>query len=68
MATNDDLIDSIETNAQSPKSVEIDGNSAEQHPLKDQIAFDRYQRSVNATKNKTGLGITLRRLKPPGTV
>lgn len=68
MATNEDLIESIETNAESPAKVTIDGNTAEQHSLPDQIEFDRYQRSVNATKNKKGLGISLRRMKPPGTV
>ena len=68
MATNEDLINDIETNATSPKKAMIDGNSAEQHSLKEQIEFDRYQRSLGATQSTRGLGIRLRRLKPPGTV
>jgi hypothetical protein len=68
MATNENLIDTIETNAQAPKSAEKDGLKAEQHPLPDQIEFDRYQREVGATKARKGLGFTLRRLQPPGSI
>lgn len=37
-----DLNDAIEQAAQKPKKAEIDGRSAEAHPLPDQIAADKY--------------------------
>lgn len=61
----DDLENSILENAAAPAKASGDSGSMEQHPLPDQIAADRYLASKAATK-KTGLGITFKKLVPPG--
>ncbi len=63
---SDDLKDTIRQNAQGPAKATIDGNSAEQHSLPDQIEADRYLASKAASRKRT-LGITLKKLVPPGT-
>ena len=63
---SDELEDTIRQNAQRPKQAAVDGVSAEQHPLPEQIAADRYLASKNATRKK-GLAGILRKLIPPGT-
>ncbi len=62
----DDLDQSILDNAQGPAKASGDSGSMEQHPLPDQIAADRYLASKKATRKK-GLGISLKKLVPPGT-
>ena len=62
----DDLDHSILDNAQGPAKASGDSGSMEQHPLPDQIAADRYLASKKATRKK-GLGISLKKLVPPGT-
>ena len=62
----DDLDQSILENAQGPAKASGDSGSMEQHPLPDQIAADRYLASKQAAKKK-GLGISLKKLVPPGT-
>jgi hypothetical protein len=57
----------ISDNANKPKKVMIDGNSAEQHSLKDQIEADRYTKSNTATVGKKR-GLNFAKLRPPGTV
>lgn len=62
----DDLEDTIRENAQGPAKATGDSGSMEQHPLPDQIAADRYIESKNATR-RSGLGIAMKKLVPPGT-
>lgn len=57
----------IQTNAQQPRRATIDGNSAEQHPLKDQIEADRYEASVAAKKSKKA-GIRLMQFRNQGSL
>jgi hypothetical protein len=56
--------DTILDNALAPKKVTGDEGSAEQHPISDQIAADKYQLAKRAAKR--GLGIRMVRLIPPG--
>jgi len=61
-----DLSDQIETNAQAPKSVTVDGSTATQHSLKDQIEADKYLGAkVGATKSK--FGVRIGQFTQPGT-
>lgn len=62
----EDLQDSIRENASGPKRAKGDSAEVEQHSLPDQIAADKYLASKNATKKK-GLGVTFKKLVPPGT-
>jgi hypothetical protein len=62
----DDLDQSILDNAAGPKRAKSDSAEMEQHSLPDQIAADRYLQGKKATRGK-GLGITLKKLVPPGT-
>ena len=62
----DDLEQTIRDNAQGPAKATGDSGSMEQHPLPDQIATDRYLESKKATRRR-GLGISLKKLVPPGT-
>lgn len=64
-----DLSESIESAAAAPLKSSADSISAEQHPLQDLIAADRYLASKEAAANNGPLGgIVLSRLRPPGTV
>ena len=62
----DSLDETIRTNAEGPAKASGDSGSMEQHSLPDQIAADRYLESKKATKRK-GLGISMKKLVPPGT-
>jgi len=62
----DDLEDNIRENAAGPKRAKGDSSEMEQHSLPDQIAADKYMASKQASRKK-GLGITLKKLSPPGT-
>lgn len=62
----DDLKQTILENAQGPAKASGDSGSMEQHSLPDQIAADRYLASKQATRKK-GLGISMKKLVPPGT-
>jgi hypothetical protein len=53
--------------ANQPAKVSVDGQSVEQHPLKDRIEADRYFASKDAAK-KPGLGIKFAKIVPPGSV
>jgi hypothetical protein len=63
----EDLSNSIQTNAEGPKSASGDAGSVEQHPIGDQIAADKYLESKKASRTR-GLGIKLAKISPPGTV
>ena len=52
--------------ASQPAKASVDGQSVEQHPLKDQIEADRYLAS-KAVARKPGLGIKFAKLVPPGS-
>jgi len=62
----DELDQTIKDNAAGPKRAKGDSAEMEQHALADQIAADRYLQSKKASRGK-GLGITLKKLVPPGT-
>ena len=53
--------------AKQPAKASVDGQSVEQHPLKDQIEADRYLASKAAAR-KPGLGIKFAKIVPPGSV
>lgn len=65
-ATMADLKTQIHDNAGGPKRVEVDGQTVEQHPLKDQIAADEYLRETTAGTRKK-LPIRLAKLRPGST-
>jgi len=65
--TSDDLSNSITESAKSPKRVQGDSGSAEQHSLQDQIEADRYLASKNAAKSRNS-GLRIGRLIPPGSI
>jgi hypothetical protein len=56
----------LRDNASQPAKASVDGQSVEQHPLKDQIEADRYLASKDAAK-KPGIGIKFAKLVPPGS-
>lgn len=62
-----DNADQINTNAQKPKRASIDGQSAEQHSIDDQIKADRYAAEQSAGSNSKP-GIRLFQLRNKGTV
>ena len=63
----DEVKEAIETNAQGPARVSGDEGSVDQHKLTDQIAADRYLRSVEAGKKKSK-GLRFTKISPPGAV
>jgi hypothetical protein len=63
----DELEQAIKDNAAGPAKASVDGQSVEQHALRDQIEADRYLAGKEATRKK-GLGIKLVKLEPPGAV
>ena len=62
----EDLDETILENAQGPAKASGDAGSMEQHSLPDQIEADRYLAAKKAARSK-GLGITVKKLVPPGT-
>ncbi len=62
-----ELSDAIDTNARGPRRVQQDGTSVEQHPIGDQIAADRYARSLDeaATPRR---GLRFSKMNAPGSV
>jgi len=65
--SDNDLENTIAENATGPKQARGDQGSVEQHPLKDQIAADRYLAAKKVALTK-GLGIKLAKIDPGGTV
>lgn len=55
----------IAENAAGPAKASVDGQSVEQHAIRDQIEADRYLESKKASR-KRGMGIRFLRLSPPG--
>ena len=62
----EDLDQVIRENAQGPAEAHGDAGGMKQHSLSEQIAADRYLEGRKATRRK-GLGISLKKLVPPGT-
>ncbi len=62
-----DLDQAIRDNAAQPAKASVDGQSVEQHSLKDQIEADRYLASKDAAR-KPGLGVKFAKIVPPGSV
>lgn len=62
-----ELEQAIKDNAAGPAKASVDGQSIEQHGLRDQIEADRYLAGKEATRRK-GLGVKLVKLEPPGAV
>lgn len=62
-----ELDDTIQTNAQGPKKATTDAGSVEQHGLKDQIEAAEHLAANTAARSRRR-GITIQRLKPPGTI
>ena len=63
---DDSLDNTIRDNASGPKRARGDAGEMEQHPLKDQIAADKYLASKKAAASK-GLGIKVAKISPGGT-
>ena len=63
----EELEQAIKENAAGPAKASVDGQSVEQHPLREQIEADRYLAGKEAVRRK-GLGIKTAKLEPPGTV
>ncbi len=59
--------DALREAARQPAKASVDGQSVEQHPLKDQIEADRYLASKAAAR-KPGLGIKFAKIVPPSSV
>ena len=61
----DELEQAIKDNASGPAKAAVDGQSVEQHSLRDQIEADRYLASKEAVRRKDR-GLRITRLLPPG--
>ena len=61
------LDQAIRESASQPAKASVDGQSVEQHPLKDQLEVVRFLASKDAAR-KPGLGIKFAKIVPPGSV
>ena len=61
-----DLRTAIEDSAEGPQRTVVDGTVVEEHPLKDQIAADRYLDGKTAVDASATRGLRFSRLSPPG--
>jgi len=61
-----ELQNAIEQNARQPAQVSVDGLTARQHSLRDQIEADRYVESKKAVNTSGTLGVICKKLVPPG--
>jgi len=64
----DDLKDTIKQNAQGPKQASVDGVTAQQHSLVDQIAADKYLAGKEAAARNPAKAFTRVKIVSPGTV
>jgi len=62
----EDVQQTIQQNAQQPRRASADGVEAEQHPLPDQIAADRYLASKEAVDATPSRGLRWSKLQPGG--
>lgn len=65
MAESVSLTDTIESLAQTARSVTVDGQQVNRRGLQELIAADQYLKKIAAGKTKTR-GISFVSLKPPG--
>ena len=63
-----ELEDSIQTNAEGPKSASADGVSVQQHSLADQIAADKYLAAKTAAHADPRKAFTRVKIVPPGAI
>lgn len=68
-----DLTDTVETNAAKPRAVTVDGQTVEQHSLKDQIEAAKFVAARDATAETSGnsvgnglFGVAFFKFRPPG--
>ena len=65
----DELSDSIESAAKSPKRVRTDAGEVEAHSLRDQIEADKYLAAkAAASSTNKHRGLRFNRIIPPGTI
>jgi len=64
----DDLKDAIKQNAEGPKQATVDGVTAQQHSLTEQIAADKYLADKDAVSKDPTKAFTRVKIVPPGTV
>ena len=64
----EDLKDAIKSNAEGPRQASADGVSAQQHPLPDQIAADKYLSAKRAARADPRKALARVKIVPPGTV
>jgi len=64
MGCSEELVEA----AQNPKRATVDGVSAEQHSLSEQIALDRYCKTQQAQNTVGGPGFRVWQIIPPGSV
>lgn len=60
-----ELESTIETNAEKPVSMSVDGVTVTQRPMSELIAADRYLSAKRASRRRS-LGIRFRQVVPPG--
>jgi len=61
---SDELLEKIETNASAPKTASVDGRSATQHDLSDQIEAQKFLDSRTIAKKASRL--VFNQIVPPG--
>lgn len=67
MTTPETIADAIEQTALNPRSVTVGNQSVTSQSVADQIAADRYVKSLDAASAApAGFGIRIQRIKPPG--
>jgi len=64
----DEILDKIQESALGPKRVRGDSGEVDQHPLKDLIEADKYERSKAAASGNSKKGWKLAKMIPPGAV
>lgn len=57
----------VEQNAKDPRRVATNSETAEQHPIPDQIAADKYA-NQQAAAARDGLPFFIAKFRPPGAV
>ena len=62
----EDFSETLDTNAAKPRRASGDAGSVEQHSLKEQMDFDRYDAS-NQAMAKPKRGFAIQQFKPPGS-
>lgn len=62
-----DLGDAIARSASGPASFSVDGESAQEHSIPDQIAADKHLRNKQAATANANFGLRFMKCNPPGT-